>query len=153
MGPAAHAKLGNVNRKASVDEAWTYAIVERISHPDYSSRFAEDDIALFKLNEPAKLSKFVIPICLPQLAALETKNAIATGWGRTGLGDGPADTLMKVTLDYAEQERCDAVYANDAKLKGKPIEWSKMVCAGSNNKIGDTCSVSWSLIDFHPVVL
>lgn len=145
MGPAAHAKLGDVKRGADNANTWTYSIVERIPHPDYTSRLAENDIALFKINEPARLSRYVIPVCLPQAAELATKEAIATGWGRTGLGAAAAELLMKVTLDYAEQSRCDAVYANDAKLKGKPIDWSKMVCAGSTNKTGDTCSVSWEL--------
>lgn len=142
LGPAAHAKVGDVNRNRDDGNTWTYSIVQRISHPNYATRFAEDDIALFKLNEPVKLNRYVIPLCLPQLKELSTEKAIATGWGRTGFSSGPADSLMKVILDYADQATCDAAYSNDAKLKGKPIDWSKMVCAGSTNKTGDTCTVS-----------
>jgi Trypsin len=71
-----------------------------------------------------------------------TKKAIATGWGRTGFGEDASETLMKVTIEYFEQKRCDDIYDDDEKLEGKGINWSKMVCAGSTNKTGDTCNVS-----------
>lgn len=89
----------------------------------------------------------MIPICLPQVDALTTKRAIATGWGRQGFGEDASDSLMKVTIEYFDQARCNEVYEDDEKLDGKGINFSKIVCAGSTNKTGDTCNVSTILAD------
>lgn len=139
-GPAKFAKLGNVVRNKDNLNTWTYNIIERIVHPSYNSRHAEDDIALFKLQGPARLNSYVNPICLPQTGALTTKKVIASGWGRTGFAEDASDRLEKVTIEYFDQSRCNEVYDDDEKLDGKGINWSKMICAGSTNKTGDTCN-------------
>jgi hypothetical protein len=94
---------------------------------------------LFKLNGIVKLNRYVIPLCLPQTASLTTKKAIATGWGRQGFGEDTSESLMKVTIEYFDQNRCNTVYEDDDKL-ANGINWDKMVCAGSTNKTGDTCN-------------
>lgn len=144
IGPAKFAKLGNVIRNRNNANTWTYTIVQRIPHPSYNPRIAEDDIVLFKLNEAAKLNRFVIPICLPLTGTLTTSKAIASGWGRTGFAEDVSEVLMKVIIEYFNQERCNNIYEDDDKLAGKGINWNKMVCAGSTNKTGDTCNVSFS---------
>lgn len=141
-GPAKFAKLGNVIRNQENANSWTYSIIQRVVHPSYSSGNAENDISLFKLNEVVTLNRYVIPLCLPQTEALTTKKAIASGWGRTGFADDASESLMKVTIEYFDQEKCNEVYEDEEKLEGKGINWSKMVCAGSTNKTGDTCNVS-----------
>jgi hypothetical protein len=141
-GPAKFAKLGNVARNQENPNTWTYSIIQRLAHPNYNSRQAEDDIALFKLNEIVKLNKFMIPICLPQTNNLSTTKAIATGWGRTGFADDVSERLMKVTIEYFDENKCNDAYEDDEKLE-KGINWSKMLCAGSTNKTGDTCNVKY----------
>lgn len=79
-GPAKFAKLGNVVRNQENANSWTYTIIRRNPHPDYISGNAENDIALFELNEIVKMNRYVIPICLPQTDQLTTKRAIASGW-------------------------------------------------------------------------
>lgn len=140
-GPAKFAKLGNVVRNQDNPNTWTYSIARRIAHPDYSSGGAEDDIALFELSERVQLNRYVIPLCLPQSDQLTTRRAIASGWGRTGFAEDVSEELMKVTIEYFDQQRCDEVYEDEDKLEGKGINWRKMVCAGSSNKTGDTCNV------------
>jgi hypothetical protein len=72
---------------------------------------------------------------------LTTKKAIATGWGREGFGENASESLMKVTIEYFDQNTCNDVYEDDEKLEGRGTNWSKMICAGSTNKTGDTCNV------------
>lgn len=140
-GPAKFAKMGNVVRNLNNLNTWTYNINQRIIHPNYNSRHAEDDIALFKLEGPVRFNSYVIPICLPQTGVLNsTKKVIASGWGRTGFAEDASELLMKVTIDYFNKSRCEEVYEDDEKLDGKGINWSKMICAGSTNKTGDTCN-------------
>lgn len=162
-GPAKFAKVGNVIRNRDNPNTWTYSIAQRFPHPNYSSQHAEDDIVLFKLNDTVKLNRYVIPLCLPQTGALTTRKAIgkiekynsinllnknispgiaASGWGRTDFAEDVSETLMKVTIDYFDEKKCDEIYEDEEKLEGKGITWSKMVCAGSTNKTGDTCNVS-----------
>lgn len=148
-GPAKFVKVGNVIRNQENDStSWTYIIIKRVPYPNYNSRQAEDDIALFKLSELVKLNRYVIPLCLPQTDSLTTKKAIATGWGRTGFGEDASEALMKVTIEYFNQTKCNMIYEDDEKLEGKGINWSKMVCAGSTNKTGDTCNVILSNLNF-----
>lgn len=44
---------------------------------------------------------------------------------------------MKVVIEYFEPEKCNKTFEDDEKLKNG-INWSKMLCLGSNNKTGDT---------------
>lgn len=78
---------------------------------------------------------------MPQTDGITTRKAIATGWGRTGFAEAAGEKLMKVTIEYFDQNRCNNLYEDDARLAGTGINWSKMVCAGSTNKTGDTCDV------------
>ena len=40
--------------------------VERIiTHPSWNRRTMNNDIALMKLSKPAKMGKYVLPVCLP----------------------------------------------------------------------------------------
>jgi len=55
-------------------------------HPDYKPREHYNDIALFRLETDVKFSSYVKPICLNSDDSLKPPDAIATGWGRTGLG-------------------------------------------------------------------
>lgn len=139
-GLAKFAKLGSVVRNRDNVNTWTYNIIQRITHPSYSSRHGVDDIALFKLEGIVRFNSYVIPICLPQSSELTTRRVIASGWGRTGFAEDVSEHLMKVTIEYFDQSRCCEVYCDDEKLDGKGINWSKMVCAGSTNKTGDTCN-------------
>jgi len=142
-GPAKFAKLGNVKRNSENANTWTYNIIQRVTYPAYNSRQAEDDIALFKLDRLVTLNRYVIPLCLPDTDALTTRRAIASGWGRTGFAENSSEELMKVVIEYFDQARCNEVYEDDEKLGEQGINWSKMVCAGSTNKTGDTCNVSY----------
>ncbi|CRK92188.1 CLUMA_CG005748, isoform A [Clunio marinus] len=138
-GVAKFAKLGNIKRYQNTSNSWTYIIEKRILNPNYSSRVAEDDIVLFKLNEVVKLNRFVIPICLPTTDVLTTRKAIASGWGREGFASDVSEVLMKVIIEYFSQETCNRIYSDDSKLTQNGINFDKMICAGSTNKTGDTC--------------
>lgn len=129
-----------MNRTHDNENTWTYSIIQRISHPNYTSRHTDDDIALFRLGEVVKFNRYVIPLCLPQKSGYSTQKLIATGYGRTGFVNDPSEVLMKVGLDYADEQSCNEAYEDDSKLRNKRVDWSKMICSISANKTGDTCS-------------
>lgn len=136
------ARLGNVIRNQKAENVWTYKITQRVKHPNYSSKFADDDIALFKLSGPVEMNAYIVPICLPTMDKLTTSAAIASGWGTTGTAEDSSNKLMKVIIDYADPRKCTEVYGESQKLASKQTNPYKMICAGSINKTGDTCNVS-----------
>lgn len=101
------------------------------------------------MEQPVTMSTYVIPICLPIEDHLTTRSAIATGWGRTGYAEDVSEKLMKVIIDYFKPEKCEKFFEGT----GRQIYRDKMVCAGSINKIGDTCQVSFKIFSlfFFPI--
>lgn len=118
----------------------TYSIVERIPHPNYTRKHADNDIALFKLKSPVEINDYVVPICLPSSEALTTRRAIASGWGKTGFYEAVSESLMKVVIDYFDRPTCEEIYGPSGKLASGAVDWERMICAGSTNKTGDTCN-------------
>ena len=96
------------------------------------------------------MNSYVIPICLPDKELLTTRNAIATGYGKTGFIDDVSDVLMKVVIEYFTHDTCDASFEGTGRFSNHQINWNKTVCAGSMNKTGDTCNVSFSF--FHKLI-
>lgn len=82
---------------------------------------------------------FMIPICLPQEDDSETKKVIASGWGSTDYFEDQSEVLMKVMIEYFDHTICDKSFKGVDNLKKGAVDWNRMVCAGSNNKTGDTC--------------
>jgi len=68
-----------------------------------------DDIALIKLNEPAKLQqKNINTICLPfDYDKIETNDIFyITGWGRTDNNNTFSDILLGTFVNYVTHEEC-----------------------------------------------
>lgn len=104
-------------------------------HPNYSSCYGYDDIALVKLDQPVTFTKAIRPACLPEeRISNDIVNATATGWGLTESGPY-SNILMKVNLDMLDDDKCKSggrLYPDGVKTKAQ-------FCAGSTNT-GNTCS-------------
>ena len=102
-------------------------------HPNYNSSSNENDIALIKLHEPAKLNKFVSTICLPDQdpdALYENGNLChVAGWGTNRVD--PVYPLSSLTLPIVSNSQCDTFEEFTVT--------DKMLCAGRKDGI-DTCS-------------
>lgn len=133
---------------------WTFDIVERIPHPNYLRKHADNDIALFKLRTSVNFNEYMVPICLPEKENLTTKKAIASGFGKTGYMEDVSQSLMKVTIDYFSREQCEETFSRNNKFASGEVDWNRMICAGSMNKSGDTCGgdSGGPLQIFHPSV-
>ena len=117
--------------------AYKYVIKERYKHPEYSATSIADDIALFELQENVKFNAFVVPICLPYVDE-KTREAIATGWGSTGFGDGLTEKLMKIQLSIFKEPECQNMFPIKGKIK-KAVDYETKICAGSYTQNKDTC--------------
>jgi hypothetical protein len=88
-----------------------------------------------------EINDYVVPICLPSNNILTTRTAIASGWGKTGFYDNVSEALMKVVIEYFDKPTCEETYMYSGKLASGSIDWDRMICAGSNNKTGDTVEI------------
>ncbi|XP_045482161.1 serine protease snake-like isoform X2 [Harmonia axyridis] len=141
LGPVNWVKLGEINLAAKNSEtAQMFSVVERISHPNYSSTSKYNDIALLKLDKPVQFSENVLPICLSTSASDINQKLIATGWGKTEVNGPRSDALLRVNLEYFSNPICNNAYA-DVSKKDLPegVSEEKQICAGSKTDSRDTC--------------
>lgn len=130
-------KLGNVVRGVESSNVYKYMIKERYKHPEFSATSIDNDIALFELEGNVQFNSYVVPICLPYHDE-KSDEAIATGWGSTGFGDGLTKKLMKVQLNIFKEKECQDQYPVHGKVK-RLIDYDSKVCAGSYTENKDTC--------------
>ncbi|KAF0750907.1 serine protease snake-like [Aphis craccivora] len=115
-------------------------IVERILHPNYKPPSMYNDIGLYRLSTPVKFNQFILPVCLNSEEQLTTKQAIAIGWGRTSSAGQTSNVLMKVSLDFVEQNECNRSYSSSTNPNLKfGINPSNQICAGQMEGGKDTC--------------
>ncbi|XP_034950608.1 CLIP domain-containing serine protease 2-like isoform X2 [Chelonus insularis] len=109
-----------------------------IIHKQYNKPHFKNDIALIRLNRPAKFHDYVSPICLPS-GPLLTKNltgsiAETAGWGIFDI-DNPKSSiiLQTIKLPVLTIDDCIKPFKNHAKLDDRQL------CVGG--KIGkDSCT-------------
>lgn len=69
----------------------TYRVNEINAHPEFSRVGFYNDVAILTLDRPARKTKYIIPICLPQPGvAKETfagRRSTVVGWGTTSYGE------------------------------------------------------------------
>ena len=121
-------------------------------HEDYTplSRIPTNDIMLIKLKQPARITEFVSPVCLPTMKEIERiKNfgerfservlgrPIVTGWGRTySENDGESDKvassiLQKLPVPVISNAECIKKSKEKFQLDlSKDIQREKHICAG-----------------------
>ncbi|KAJ1520289.1 hypothetical protein ONE63_004490 [Megalurothrips usitatus] len=120
------------------------AVAERIVHERYRPSAKYDDIALLRLQSPARMTGHVRPACLHTEPALRadtdnTNSPIVTGWGFTKEEGVGSDHLLKVAVNVVENDACRAYYesATDDRMRDG-IRADSQVCAGGAGR--DSCS-------------
>ena len=136
LGSAKHIKLGGLKRLELEPTTKIFSIIENIKHSSYFSFIVENDIVLFKMNQPVTFNQHILPICLHQSEELPTQRAIATGWGNTEYASEMSPILRKVSLEYFPISTCQKYFENEDEFEG--VDFNNIVCAGSN-QTKDTC--------------
>lgn len=118
--------------QSRVDDGTTIdlRVIEIIPHPEYRQSIKYNDISLFKLERKVELSGAIRPACLPQVSAVPTKTAIASGWGTVSWKGKHNDVLQKAFVDMFSQRECNITYAMERKLNRGIVEETQ-VCASS----------------------
>nr|XP_039251101.1 venom protease-like [Styela clava] len=101
----------------------------------------DGDIAVLKLNKPAKLSYYVHPICIPRSPSekqpqqqyyRDYKNAIVIGWGKTE-SENYSQHLLKTRVGIKNHDVCVQRYRDVG------IITENMICAGFDHSANDAC--------------
>ena len=111
----------------------TYGLQSWKLHDQYDRKTFENDIALLKLDKPAKFTKSIYPICLPPRSKQFTNTrAFVIGWGTIYFGGPTSNLLQEVNIRVWSNQQCATNYA---RLNRKVTD--TMLCAGDENR--DAC--------------
>ncbi|KGL78596.1 Ovochymase-1, partial [Tinamus guttatus] len=115
--------------------------VSRVAvHPGFEARrYPHRDVAVLRLQRPARTGDEVHPICLPHRDEdFEAGTlCVASGWGKMSEGAGePAAVLQEVELPLIDDETCGALL-RDADLPAPPR--GSVLCAGFPDGGKDSC--------------
>lgn len=119
-------KLGLVNVQNIGGYAKTFEVTRVHVHPNYNRTTNENDIALIKLHQPAKLNKYVNTICLP---GENSKKLYEPGNTCHVVGWKTNHPLSSMAIPLVRKSECD----NFADF----VVTNNMLCAGYSGI--DTC--------------
>ncbi|XP_077998710.1 chymotrypsin B-like [Glandiceps talaboti] len=96
---------------------------KRFVYRDYDDEAVNNDVALLKLEEPAKLNENVkiVPLASQEN---EPRNCVASGWGTESIDGIPSHVLQETTVDMLSIEQCQEIWFEEAITNA-------MICAGS----------------------
>ncbi|CAH1161817.1 unnamed protein product [Phyllotreta striolata] len=137
-------KLGEHDTKTEVDcikskcndAPVTVNVEQVITHPGYDQSVnSPNDIALVRLDRSVHYTKYIRPICLPELneATSAGVNITTAGWGRTEYGV-PSTVLLKVDIPVVNKVVCSRQYL----AQGVNLVDSQICAGGEGGK--DSCS-------------
>ncbi|XP_026761835.2 serine protease Hayan-like [Galleria mellonella] len=111
-----------------------------ISHPEYTRRQKYHDLALLRLEKPARFSSTLNAICLYTSSEDPDKALTITGWGKTSTSrDIRSDVLLKTKVSIVPRDKCSRNYTSDKWRKLPNGITSGQLCAGDADGLHDTC--------------
>ncbi|NXH37122.1 GRAK protein, partial [Myiagra hebetior] len=128
--------LGAHQVSVAEKEQQIFEIMEIFRHRQFDWSSGKNDIMLLKLNDTAKLNKYVQ--CLPLPDSFEDVEpgtlCKVAGWGKRSLGR-PSKYLREANLKIVDRKSCDKTYANTHKIT------ITMLCAIGENRLfpSDSC--------------
>ncbi|XP_071450626.1 CLIP domain-containing serine protease HP8-like [Hetaerina americana] len=103
------------------DPVQDFNVAEVIVHPQYQSqsRDKHHDIALIRLDRAAPITDYILPVCIPNGAALnkryETESLIVAGWGKTE-NKTASNVKLWVRVPAVTNTACAPVYQRQITL-------------------------------------
>ncbi|NXA68771.1 GRAK protein, partial [Mohoua ochrocephala] len=109
--------LGAHRVSVAEKEQQIFEIMEICRHHQFDWPSGKNDIMLLKLNDTAKLNKYVQPLPLPDsFEDVEPgTHCKVAGWGKTSSGK-PSAYLREANLKIVDRKSCDKKYANKTKI-------------------------------------
>lgn len=131
-------RLGDYERIRTEHTEVLLRVARAFKHPRYNSRNMDNDIALLRLESPAPLSNYILPVCLPRSDTARRvlhRNGtmtVVTGWGKEDV-DSPrySSTLNFIKIPLVERAACSRIMTNNIS--------ENVLCAGVLGKPYDAC--------------
>lgn len=86
-GDAQRVRLGTIYLNLTNSHLQDIEIVERLIHPNYTSKSKYNDIALLKLKHDVDFNAYVRPACLNTNENIKWTKSLATGFGKLSYGN------------------------------------------------------------------
>jgi len=132
-------RLGDIDLKRDDEPSApvTFKVTEIRAHKQFSRVGFYNDIAILKLDRPARKSKYVIPLCVPppelKQEQFAGRRTTVVGWGTTFYGGKESTVQRQAVLPIWRNEDCNQAYF-------QPIT-SNFICAGYSEGGTDACQV------------
>eukprot|EP00112_Aurelia_sp_Birch-Aquarium-sp1_P007983 Seg1871.3 transcript_id=Seg1871.3/GoldUCD/mRNA.D3Y31 product="Transmembrane protease serine 9" protein_id=Seg1871.3/GoldUCD/D3Y31 len=122
-------RVGEHDTRATEGSEVDIPVSRIISHPSYSRRTIDFDVAVMKLARPATLGKFVKTACLPAVgqAPAAGSTCYITGFGKVRHPGNMHHTLQQAPLKVVSQQECTRLNTGSTGLAIS----SRMICAGN----------------------
>ncbi|GJQ73802.1 hypothetical protein Trydic_g18742 [Trypoxylus dichotomus] len=122
LGELKFVRLGELDLASTTDDAdpQDFLVKRTYRHPSYNGVAKYHDIALVQLHQPAKLTAYVKPICLPITENITYMIPKAMGWGLTSL------------------DACRKIYGTSFEFREGILD-KLQLCANGGDIISDTC--------------
>lgn len=131
-------RFAELNLKENSTDQFDLEIESIQRHPNHRFGRAYNDIALIRLKKRVFFSPLVRPACLWSDMDINVTSVIATGFGRTDLGNEEgSDTLRKVQLEIQDLSECDKQFFGTRSFKQGMTD--QQLCIGSREGNRDTC--------------
>ncbi|XP_031605530.1 vitamin K-dependent protein C [Oreochromis aureus] len=95
-------RLGDYERLRREGTEVTLDVVQGFKHPNYNSKTVDNDIALLRLQTPAPVSEYIIPVCLPgremaeRVLHLNGTMTVVSGWGKEDINSTKYSSALNV---------------------------------------------------------
>ncbi|XP_020822821.1 vitamin K-dependent protein C isoform X3 [Phascolarctos cinereus] len=131
-------RLGEYDIRRYENSEMDFNIQKAIVHPNYTKSTSDNDIALLYLDKSVVFSKYILPICLPNLGLAhrelmkEGTETVVTGWGRQfEESRNRTYTLRFIKIPLASYTKCSQTMQNSIS--------ENMLCAGMLGDTRDAC--------------
>lgn len=131
-------RLGDYERIRKEGTEETLMVIRTFRHPNYNSRTVDNDIAMLRLERPATLSKYIVPICLPGRKLAERvlhQNGTVTvvsGWGKDDMDSNRFSSALNVIkVPLVSRAVCAHQMSNNIS--------DNVLCAGVLGQKMDAC--------------
>jgi len=117
--------LGDTDRLQRTGREQEFRIVDIVLHKGWNDRTFDNDIALLRIDRPARFNSYVQPACLPGKYDRPRigSNCYVTGWGIDGVPGKNPIVLQQAFLPIITNSYCQVA-------QRRPTITKNMLCAG-----------------------
>ncbi|KAJ1116755.1 hypothetical protein NDU88_004961 [Pleurodeles waltl] len=128
--------VGEVDTKKKEGTESVHKVGRIITHQKFVLQTYDYDIALLRLKEPINFTKYVIPVCIPEVdfaddVLMAQETATVSGFGVLHQRGQQATKLQVLQVPYIDRQQC---------IESSTFAITKnMFCAGYDTEVKDAC--------------